>query len=69
MKYVKLLPLLIAAVFAMPRAHAAGADAAGAPPTPSGHISESGALIAAIGLLALARRRPRNEIFKYQSEL
>jgi hypothetical protein len=59
MKHLKLLPLLIAAAFVLPRAHAAEQHQA-----PQREIG-SGAALACIGLLLLgANRAARSDTFK-----
>lgn len=63
MKHLKLLPLLIAAAFALPRAHAAGQAPQAQQDTGSyvaGFIS--------IGLLLLGTRGARSERFKALNE-
>ena len=59
MKHLKMLPLLIAAAFVLPRAHAAEQH-----PAPQREIG-SGAALVCIGLLLLgANRATRSESFK-----
>lgn len=63
MKYLNLVPLLLAAVFAMPRAHAATAE------TTSHPVSVSyAALWIGLGMLALGSSQRRNEPFKQLDE-
>lgn len=62
MKYLKLMPLLIAAAFMMPRAHAATNDA-----SPSGSSSHA-ALWIGISVLLLGGSQRRNEPFKRLNE-
>ncbi|GJI95732.1 hypothetical protein RugamoR57_24500 [Duganella caerulea] len=63
MKYLKLLPLLIAAAFAVPRAHAA----AQSPSTQQETGADAAGLIC-VGLLLLGARGARNERFKALNE-
>lgn len=63
MKYLNLMPLLLAAVFAMPRAHAATVEDASHP------VSTSyAALWIGLGMLALGSSQRRNEPFKQLDE-
>ena len=63
MKYLKLMPLLIAAAFMMPRAHAATNDA-----SPAGSRSSHAALWIGISVLLLGGSQRRNEPFKRLDE-
>ena len=58
MKHLKLFPLLIAAAFALPRAHAA--EARGAQSEPSSY----GAGLLCVSLVLLAAGRSRHHTFK-----
>jgi hypothetical protein len=62
MKHLKMLPLLIAAAFFVPRAHAAGTD-----PAPQREIGASAALIC-VGLMLLGAGGARSESFKPLTE-
>ncbi len=62
MKHVKMLPLLIAAAFFMPRAHAAAAE-----PAPQREIG-SGAALICVGLMLLGAGGARSESFKPLTE-
>lgn len=61
MKHLKLLPFLIAAAFAMPRAQAVEAQ------TQSEPISYSAGLLG-LGLVLLANGRSRNDTFKNKND-
>ncbi|MYM98848.1 hypothetical protein [Duganella vulcania] len=63
MKYLKLLPLLIAAAFAVPRAHAADQQ-----PSTQQETSTHVAGLICIGLLILGARGARSERFKALNE-
>lgn len=62
LKLLNLLPLLIAAAFVMPRAHAAPAEA------PAGTTSSYAALWLGLGMLLLGSSQRRNEPFKQLDE-
>ena len=64
MKHLKLLPLLIAAAFALPRAHAA----APAPVAPKETTGNYAAACIGLGLLLLGARSSRSERFKGLNE-
>jgi len=61
MKHLKLLPFLIAAAFAMPRAQAAEVDAQ---QEPIGY----GAGLLCLGLMLLANGRSRNDAFNQKND-
>ena len=61
MKHLKLLPFLIAAAFAMPRAQAAEIDTQ---PEPLGY----GAGLICLGLVLLANGHSRNDVFNQKSD-
>ena len=61
MKHLKLLPFLIAAAFAMPRAQAAEIDTQ---PEPLGY----GAGLICLGLVLLANGRARNDAFNQKND-
>ncbi|NVD73055.1 hypothetical protein D0T25_28850 [Duganella sp. BJB488] len=63
MKHLKLLPLLIAAAFAVPRAHAADQQ-----PSTQQETSTHVAGLICIGLLMLGARGARSERFKALNE-
>ena len=63
MKNLKLMPLLIAAAFMMPRAHAATSDVSSA-----GSSSSHAALWIGISVLLLGGSQRRNEPFKRLDE-
>lgn len=63
MKHLKLLPLLIAAAFALPRAHAADQQQS-TQQEPSTHVAG----LICIGLLMLGARGGRSERFKALNE-
>lgn len=72
MKHLKLFPLLIAAAFCLPRAHAAGLPAkaveAGASVAMEGLHGYS-LLLVGLGVMLLAGRSHRMETFKPAAEL
>lgn len=61
MKHLKLLPLLIAAVYAMPRAHAAQADA-------TSETSGLYALLLGLALLLLLNLPSRSQTFRQDKD-